>query len=72
MGNQEACDFRCRKSDNSHYEPQQQQKQQKYYKWCTYCNDGNGAWGYHWKVDHKEWKENQVKNKLVHFSNFCH
>ena len=29
MGHQEACDFRCRKSDNSHYELQQQQKQQK-------------------------------------------
>ena len=39
-----------------------------HYKWCTYCNDGDVAWGYHWKVDHREWKENQVKNKLVQFS----
>ena len=38
------------------------------YKWCTSCNNGNGAWGYHWKVDHREWKEKQVKNKLVQFS----
>ena len=38
------------------------------YKWCNYFNDGNGAWGYHCKVDHMEWKENLVKNKLVPFS----
>ena len=39
-----------------------------YYKWCTSFNGGNGAWGYKWKVDHREWKEKQVKNKLVQFS----
>ena len=39
MGHQEACDFRCRKSDNSHYEPQQKSLQ-----WCNYFDDGNGAW----------------------------
>ena len=22
-------------------------------KWCTSCNDGDGAWGYHWKVDRR-------------------
>ena len=38
------------------------------YKWCTYFNDGNGVWGYHWKVDNREWKEKQTKNKSVHFS----
>ena len=21
----------------------------KKYKWCTSCNNGNGAWGFHWK-----------------------
>ena len=40
----------------------------RHYKWCTSCNDDDGAWGYHWKVDHREWKENQAKNKLVQFS----
>ena len=39
-----------------------------HYKWCTSCHEGNGAWRYHWKVDHREWKENQVENKLVQFS----
>ena len=39
-----------------------------HYKWCTSCNDGDGAWGYHWKADQREWKEKQVKNKLVQFS----
>ena len=63
MGHQEACDFRCRKSDNIHYEPQKNQ-----YIWCTSCNNGNGAWGYHWEVVHMEWKENQAKYKSVHFS----
>ena len=43
-------------------------RKKNHYKWCTYCNDSNGAWGYHWKVDHREWKEKQVKNKLVQFS----
>ena len=39
-----------------------------HYKWCTSCNDSNGAWGYHWEVDHREWKEKQIKNKSVKFS----
>ena len=38
------------------------------YKWCTSCNTVNGAWGYHWKVDHMEWKEEQSKNNTVHFA----
>ena len=37
------------------------------YKWCTSCNNGNGAWGCHWKVGHREWKENQSKKNSVHF-----
>ena len=40
----------------------------KKYKWCISCNNGQGAWGFHWKDDHKEWKEKQAKNKLVQFS----
>ena len=43
-------------------------RNKKPYKWCTSCNDGNSAWGYHWKIDHREWKENQIKNKLFQFS----
>ena len=39
-----------------------------HYKCCTSCNNGNGAWRYHWKIDHRDWKENQFKNKLVQFS----
>ena len=42
-----------------------------HYKWCTSCNDGNGVWGYHWKVDHREWKGKQVKNKLVQFLDYA-
>ena len=42
-------------------------RKKHHYKWCTYYNNGNGAWGYHWKIDHREWKEKQVKNKLVQF-----
>ena len=40
----------------------------KQYKWCTSCNNGNGAWGYHWKFGHREWKEKQAKNNSVHFA----
>ena len=27
-----------------------------HYKWSTSCNYGDSAWGYHWKVDHRECK----------------
>ena len=40
----------------------------QHYKRCTSCNGGAGAWGYHWKVDHMEWKEKQINNKWVQFS----
>ena len=40
----------------------------KKYKWCISCNNGQGAWGFHWKYGHREWKEKQVKDKLVQFS----
>ena len=41
----------------------------KKYKWCTSCNNGQGAWGFHWKGGHKEWKIKQCKNPSVCFSN---
>ena len=31
-------------------------RNKNHYKWCTSCNDSNGEWGYHWKIDHMEWK----------------
>ena len=39
------------------------------YKWCTSCNNGQGAWGSHWKDCHEEWKNKQGKNPYGHFSN---
>ena len=44
------------------------QKNNKY-KWCTYWNNGNGAWGFHWKDGHEEWKNKQGKNLYFRFSN---
>ena len=41
----------------------------KNYKWCTSCNNGQGAWGFHWKDGHEEWENNQGKNPSVRFSN---
>ena len=29
----------------------------KKYKWCTSCNNSKGAWGFHWKDGHEEWKK---------------
>ena len=43
-------------------------RNKNHYKWCTSYNNGNGVWGYHWKIDHREWKYKQVKNNLVQFS----
>ena len=40
----------------------------KDYKWCTSCNTGQGAWGFHWKDGHEEWKNKQGKNPSVSFS----
>ena len=39
------------------------------YKWCTSCNNGQGAWGFHWNDFHEEWKNKQGKNPSVSFSN---
>ena len=63
MGHQEAYDFRCTNITTATINCNK-----NHYKQCTYCNDGDGAWGYHWKVDHREWKGKQVNNKLVQFS----
>ena len=41
----------------------------KKYKWCTSCNNGQGAWGFHWKDGHKEWKNKQGKKPSGRFSN---
>ena len=34
----------------------------KNYKQCTSFNNGQGAWGFHWKDGHEEWKNKQGKN----------
>ena len=39
-------------------------RNKNHYKWCTSCNDSNGAWGYHWKIDHMEWKEKQGQEQV--------
>ena len=41
----------------------------KKYKWCIYCNNGQGAWGFHWKYGHKEWKNKQDKKPSIRFPN---
>ena len=39
------------------------------YKWCTSCNNGKGAWGFHWKNGYEEWKIKQGKKPSGRFSN---
>ena len=41
----------------------------KEYKWCTSCNNGQSAWGFHWKDDPEEWKNMQGKKPYVRFYN---
>ena len=31
----------------------------KTYKWCTKCNNGKGAWKFHWADEHDAWKQRQ-------------
>ena len=38
-------------------------------KCCNSCNNGQGAWGFHWKDGHEECKNNQGKKPSVRFSN---
>ena len=30
-------------------------KNVKQYKWCTLCNNGKGAWQFHWNTGHSAW-----------------
>ena len=39
------------------------------YKCFNYWNNGQGAYVFHWKDGHKEWKNKQVKKPSVCFSN---
>ena len=41
----------------------------KKYKWCISCNNGQGAWGFHWKDGDEGWKNKQGKKPSVRFSN---
>ena len=40
----------------------------KKYQLCTSCNNVKGAWGFHWKDGHEEWKNKQVKKPSIRFS----
>ena len=39
------------------------------YKWCTSCNNGQSAWGFHWKDGLEEWNIKQGKKTSVRFYN---
>ena len=39
------------------------------HKLCISCNNGQGAWGFHWKDGQEEWKNKQGKKPYVHFFN---
>ena len=39
------------------------------YKWFISCNNGQGAWGFHWEGGQEDWKNKQGKKPSVHFSN---
>ena len=41
----------------------------KKYKWCTSCNNGQGAWGFHWNYGHEGWEIKQGKKPSGRFSN---
>ena len=36
-------------------------------KWRTYCNNGQGAWGFDWKDGHEEWKISKARIHLFVF-----
>ena len=40
----------------------------KKYKWCISCNNGKGAWVFHWKDGHEEWKISKARSHLVVFT----
>ena len=56
-------------SDNKYLTTSTMTCNNKKYKWCIYFNDGQGAWGFHCKDVHEEWKNKQSKNPSVCFSN---
>ena len=39
-------------SDNKDLTTATMTRNDKKYKWCTSCNNGKGAWGFHWKDGH--------------------
>ena len=41
----------------------------KKYKWCIYCNNGQGALGFHWKDGNEEWKNKQGMKPFGCFPN---
>ena len=41
----------------------------KKYKWWTSCNNGQGAWVFHWKDGREECKTNQGKKLSIRFTN---
>ena len=41
----------------------------KKYKWCTSYSNGKGAWGFHWKDGHEEWKTKQGNKPSGRFPN---
>ena len=56
-------------SDTKDFTTATMTQKNKKYKWCTSCNNGQGAWGFHWKDGHEEWKNNQGKKPSARFSN---
>ena len=56
-------------SDNKDLTTATMTRNDKKYKWCTSCNNGKGAWGFHWKDGHEEWKNKQGKKPSGRFSN---
>ena len=53
-------------SDVEYLTPSTTNHNKEQYRWCNYCNDGNGAYGDHWKAGHKEWREKLVDtNKII-------
>ena len=56
-------------SDNKYLTTVTMNHNNKKYKWRISCNNGQGAWGFHWKDGHEEWKNKQGNKPSVRFSN---
>ena len=52
-------------SDTKDLKTANMKRNNKKYKWCTSSNNGNGAWGFHWKDSHKECKIQQGKKPAI-------